>query len=160
MPYIPPPGQVPTSEPLREPELPRPRRRRRGWSLRLTPAGFLLLLVLNLLLIGGLVFGLGKVMGWPIFPLEASPTSTASQTSFPATTVAPAEDTPTTLPPTSTATLPADTPTPYAVTDLAEGLILLALDDSGYTHLFAYQPQESSTSQPLPAGAADLWPVG
>ena len=150
MPYIPPPGQVPISEPLHEPEPPRPRRRRRGWSLRLTPAGFVLLLVLNVLLVGGLVFGLGKVMGWPVFLLEASPTGTTSQTSFPTAALAPEEDTPTTVPPTSTATLPAETPTPYAVTDLAEGLILLALDDNGHTHLFAYQPQESSASQPLP----------
>jgi TolB protein len=160
MPYIPPPGQVPSSEPPREPEIPRTRRRGRGqgrgWTLRLTPAGFLLLLVVNLALIGGLVFGMGKVLRRPVFPLAASPSSTASLTSFPATTVAPAEDT--TAPPSSTATLPADSPTPFAVTDLAEGLILLALDDSGRTHLFAYQPQESSASQPLPLARLTFGP--
>lgn len=149
MPYIPPPGQVQPDEPPREPVTPRPRRRKRGWTLRLTPAGFLLLLMLNLILIGGLVFGLGKALGWPMLPAP-SPSNTASPTFYPAATTPPIEDTPTSIPPSSTSTLPVDSPTPYAVTDLQEGLILLALDDTGHTHLFAYQPQDGSQGQPLP----------
>jgi TolB protein len=149
MPYIPPPGQVQSNEPPREPETPRPRRRKRGWTLRLTPAGFLLLLLLNLILIGGLVFVFGKALGWPMLPAP-SPSNTASPTLSPATTIPPVEDTPTSIPPSSTATLPAASPTPYAVTNLAEGLILLALYDTGHTHLFAYQPQNGIQGQPLP----------
>ena len=147
MPYIPPPGQVPPSEPVREPAAPRLRRKKRGWTLRLTPSGFLLLMFINLVVLGGLAFGLNRALGWYATLFPASTTPTAPWTAVPFT-VTPVETTPTPALPTNTATVPADSPTPYAITSLAEGLILLALDDSGYTHLFAYQPQVDG-SQPL-----------
>ena len=153
MPYIAPPGQVPVNNTIEEPETPPPPRarprRRRGWSLRLTLPGLLLLFVLNLALLAGLAFGLSKAFGWPLLPAIFSPTSPAEMVSLPLTATLPplASETPI---PSSTPTLPSDSPTPYAVTDLAQGLIMLALDDCGRTHLFAYQPQESSTAQTLP----------
>ena len=155
MPYIPPPGQVPVSNITAEPETPpppaqRPRRRRKSWSLRLTPAGFLLLLVLNLVLLGGLAFGLTRTFGWTVNLRGATPAASAI-----APPLLPLTDTP--LPLASAAPLasatpapPLDSPTPYPITDLTQGLILLALDDGGNSHLFAYQPQESGAEQPLP----------
>lgn len=147
MPYIPPPGQAPPSETLPQPASPRPRRKKRGWTLRLTPSGFLLLMLLNLGILGGLAFGLNRALGWyaTLFPTSPTPTTPWTPAPF---TVTPPEATPT-ITPTHTAAIPADSPTPYAITTLAEGLILLALDDSGYTHLFAYQPQAAGSSQPL-----------
>ncbi|HLE14972.1 MAG TPA: hypothetical protein VI776_09500 [Anaerolineales bacterium] len=58
---------------------------------------------------------------------------------------------PTSLPPTSTRTVapsptnppavPAlPTPTPFFQTPLSQGMIFLAIDEAGYSHLFAYQP--------------------
>ncbi len=149
MPYIAPPGQVQPSEPPPEPIAPRPRRKKRGWTLRLTPAGFLLLLVLNLVLLGGLAFGLNRAFGWYGVIWPTSATSTPRWTHLPITDT-PVEATATMEPSTSTATLPADSPTPYVVAHLEDGLILLALDDGGDTHLFAYQPQAGGSSQPLP----------
>ena len=153
MPYIPPPGQPPETDLFSEPETPpatRPRRKRRGWTLRLTAPGFLLLLGLNLALVVGLMLWLSHLFGWPILPAAFSPTSrvvdiplpSATETLTPSATAAPTIS--------STPSLPADSPTPYAVTDLTQGLILLSLDEGGRSHLFAYQPQESSAAQPLP----------
>ena len=151
MPYIPPPGQVdhisgevePPPQPA-EPQLSQPRRRGRSWTLRMTPAGFSMLVVINVVILGGLAYGMSRALDWsanrqpPSVTLDAELLAGLSETPGP-----PAGRTPTPTSPahTSTPNLPVDLPTPFPVTDLAQGLILLALDDGGNSHLFAYQPQ-------------------
>ena len=87
MPYIPPPGQVPPSNIIEEPETPPPptpapraRRRRSGWTVRLTPLGFALLLVLNVVLLGGLAFGLNRLFGWTA--AQATPVLSKTETAY------------------------------------------------------------------------------
>jgi TolB protein len=158
MPYIPPPGQVDhiggeaEISPPQPPAKP-PRKRRGGWTLRLTPAGFALLIAINLVSLGGLAYGMSQALNWSIHQESAGGTQISEAVGdLSATPALSGERTPTaTLPRlTSTTTLSPDTPTPFSVTDLEQGLILLALDDGAYTHLFAYQPQESGSGQPLP----------
>lgn len=76
------------------PELPRqrPRRRRSAWSLRITPAGLLLLVLFNLLILGVLAWPLiqmklGGIPAWlsPVFTRQAMvlPSATPSSTASP-----------------------------------------------------------------------------
>jgi len=119
----------------------------------MTPAGFSMLVVINVIILGGLAYGMSRALDWsanrqpPSVTLDAELLAGLSETPSP-----PADRTPTPTSPahTSTPNLPADLPTPFPVTDLAQGLILLALDDGGNSHLFAYQPQDSGSGQPLP----------
>jgi TolB protein len=137
----------------------RSRRRRVGWTIRITPAGVLILVLINLLILGGWAYGIGQVMTRPdflggLFPNLRSYTPTeAIATSIPATL------TPTSQPTASSTVQPTDSPTPNPVTPspqpigtltLNQGLIILALDEGGNTHLFVYQPAELGAGLPLP----------
>ena len=138
-----------TSEPT-PPRPPRPRRRRGGWTLRLTTGGVVVLLVINLLLLGLVAFGMSRLIAWENSDLPAAthqPTHslTPSQTISPTPTEGASLSLPTQAE--TTATPPASpTPNPLSDQSLAPGLIVLALDEGSNTHLFAYQPQAASGS--------------
>lgn len=146
---------LPSVQPPPETPRPRPRRRRAAWSLRITPAGLLFLLFLNLLLLGFLAWPLlqlrlsGRLPGWlsPVFTRQALvfPTATVTPSASPSLTL-----TPTDIPPSATAApeVPLVTPTPLAF--LQKGLMVLSLTEGDRAHLFAYQPQISETSLGLP----------
>ena len=146
LPSVQPPPETPRS---------RPRRRRSAWSLRITPAGLLFLLFLNLLLLGFVAWPLfqlrlsGRLPGWlsPVFTRQAAvfPTATVTPSASPSLTL-----TPTDIPPSATAApeVPLVTPTPLAF--LQKGLMVLSLTEGDRAHLFAYQPQISETSLGLP----------
>lgn len=137
----------------------RAKRRRGGWTVRITPTGILLFALINLLVLGGLIFGIGWAMKWPgisapLISAEQSPTFTITALpSIPPTqtithqpTLSPThQPTGTPVPPTVTAS-----PQPIGTLTLNQGLIILALDEGGNTHLFAYQPEEAGAGQPLP----------
>ena len=80
-------------------------------------------------------------------PIEAIVTSIPTEvTSTSQPTVSPTAqltDTSTPIPITAT-------PQPIATMTLNQGLIILALNEGGNTHLFAYQPEETGAGQPLP----------
>ena len=136
------------------------RNRRVGWTIRITPTGIVLLSVINLVILGGLAFGISQLLQ------PASLNGGISQlilTATPLMDTKTAQSSPTftsTIQPSATAThLPSDTPTPEAATSspqpiatltLEQGLIVLALNEGGNTHLFAYQPEENGENQPLP----------
>jgi TolB protein len=148
------------SEPSDAPRSPRSRNRRVGWTIRITPSGILLLAVINLVILGGLAFGITRILQIPNLPWGINhgiPTDTPSvKTSTP-------DISPTlthTIQPMASATIqPSETPSAEAATaspqpistlTLNQGFIILALDEGGNTHLFAYQPQETGAGQPLP----------
>jgi TolB protein len=134
------------------------RRRRVGWTIRVTPSGVLFLTLINLVIIVGLAFGISQFVQIPKLPrLQNSPIPTdllSTQSSTPsASSTITATDPPTE---TSTAQLsftpePAtSSPQPISTLTLNQGLIVLALDEGGNIHLFAYQPEEMGAGQPLP----------
>lgn len=147
----------PTSETSRQ----RPRHRRKTWSFRLTPAGLLFLLLVNLFVLGFLAWPFlqlrlfGKLPeqlpAWlaPIFTrqVEALATSTLTHTPSPSATQSPIP-TFTLSPATHTPETPLVSPTPLAF--LKDGLMILSLTEGNHAHLFAYQPQISQTSLGLP----------
>lgn len=128
---------------------PRPARlqpRRRGWTLRLTPGGVFLLLLVNLLVLGILSFGLSRLIDWKndvplVATTQLSLTTTPSQTTSPTQTELINQSLSAT--PLETTTTPPASPTsiPPSNQDLSHGLIMLALDEGANIHLFAYQPQ-------------------
>jgi len=137
----------------------RSRRRRVGWTIRITPTGILVLLLINLLILGGWAYGISQVMTRPgflggLFPnLQPDTPTEAIPTSVPATLTPTIQPTPSlTVQPTDTPTLDPVTPSPQPISTLTlnQGLILLALDEGGNTHLFAYQPAELGAGQPMP----------
>jgi hypothetical protein len=134
------------------------RRRRVGWTIRITPSGILFLALINLVIVGGLAFGINQFVRTPKLPqLQNSPiptdplstkTSTPSASSTITSTDLPTE---TTTPQPSLTPEPAtSSPQPVGTLTLNQGLIVLALDEGGNIHLFAYQPEESGAGQPLP----------
>jgi TolB protein len=137
----------------------RSRRRRTGWTIRISPAGVLLLVIINLLILGGLAYGIIRLMNWYDFTGQLN-SATASETSSAVTTtsvVASVTSTsqPTaspTLQPTVTSTTESATVSPQPISTLTftQGLIILAMDEGGNTHLFAYQPADNGEAQPLP----------
>jgi TolB protein len=138
----------------------RARNRRVGWTIRITPLGVVLLVVFNLLVVSGLAIGIIQILQSPDLPWKISlvmpsdtPVAEMTQTKAAPTL------THTSVPSASPTTQPAETSTPVPATSspqpistltLNQGLILMALDEGGNTHLFAYQPQESGAGQPLP----------
>ncbi len=93
---------------------------------------------------------------WPILQFKVNPVSAESST-LPTPTPIQTTDTPPTSIPTSTPTNPPTvspspeittptlvppSPTRIVTSSLQEGLIVLALNESGYSHLFAYQPTD------------------
>ena len=139
------PPDIPPSE-----TPPRPRRRR-GWSVRIPCGGVLILIGLNLLLIGVIIFGLiqlgpaqlEKISFWrgkssttptlvPNQAITPSPTLTASLT----------PTAPTLTPTASHNELTQPSATPYFnLPTLKGGILILSLMEGVDTHLFAYQPE-------------------
>jgi TolB protein len=132
----------------------RSRRRRRGWTLRLTPGGVGLLLAFDLILLGLLALGMNKFVDWSL--LRATVTSSGlAELDRKTVTPSPTYAEPTR--PVASAALPPASPTPSPLASLTavpspldQGLILLALDEGGNTHLFVYQPQGGGQSLVLP----------
>jgi len=139
------PPEIPPSQPP-----PRPRRRR-GWSVRIPCGGVILIVGLNLLLIGVIIFGLIRLgpdqldkinifRGKPSVTLTITP----SLASTPSPTLT-AMLTPTSLalsPTSSHIELSEPSPTPYFnIPSLKGGILILALVEGVDTHLFAYQPE-------------------
>jgi TolB protein len=138
----------------------RARNRRVGWNIRITPTGILLLTLINLVILGGLSYGISRLLqsrGFTAGLNQAAQTNTpgvVTTTSNPSPTL-----TSTLQPSESTTSPPSETPTPQPATaspqpistlTLNQGLIILALNEGGNTHLFAYQPEGSGAGQPLP----------
>lgn len=137
---------------------PRSRPRRAGWTIRVTPSGILFLALINLVVLGGLVFGMSQFLQIPKLPWrQNSPSPTkpiSTQTSTPSvsstiTSTDPPNETPT-LNPSSTPEPVTSSPQPIGTMSFNQGLIILALDEGGNSHLFAYQPEETGAGQPLP----------
>ncbi len=148
------------SEPSEPARPSRSRNRRIGWTIRITPPGVLLLVVINLVILSGLAFGITRILQIPNLPWginQGSPTITPLVETTTSKITASLTHT---IQPTVSATIqPSETPSPEPATaspqpistlTLNQGLIILALDEGGNTHLFAYQPQESGAGQPLP----------
>lgn len=122
----------------------RPRNRRSGVTLRVTSGGVVLLLMINLLLLGLVAFGMSRLVAWdnsdlPNTTLQLTSTLTPSRTISPTPTEAASQALPTSIEATATPS-PSASPNPVAAQNMAPGLILLALDEGSFTHLFAYQP--------------------
>ena len=138
----------------------RGRNRRVGWTIRITPFGIMLLVVFNLLVLSALTIGIAQFLQIPNLPWQISsviPSDTpsiekTSTDTTPTLTWTPVpSNSPTARPSeTSTPELATASPQPNSTQSLNQGLILLALDEGGNTHLFAYQPQETGAGQPLP----------
>ncbi len=140
--------------------LPRKRRTGVGWTIRITPGGVILLAMLNLAILGVCVYAISLVFIRPTLPgLASAPTSTS--TISPQTTTPPIlpSASPTNLPSATSTEFPSATftpvgptasPQPVSTLSLDQGLLILALDEGGNTHLFAYQPAENGAGQPLP----------
>jgi TolB protein len=132
--------------------------RRVGWTIRITPSGILFLTLINLVVVGGLALVISRYFR-PSNLLQpqnsAIPTDallTQTITPSPSSTIT-ATDQPTiTSTPHSTFTIEpaASSPQPIGTLTLNQGLIVLALDDGANIHLFAYQPEETGSGQPLP----------
>ena len=136
-------------------------RRRVGWTIRVTPSGVLLLAAINLVILGGLAFGISRIIPSSNLPGQTnnfiptdtlfiktvtpiiSTTATATKQPTISSTPQPKEETSTPEPATSS-------PQPISTLSLKQGLIILGLDEGGNTHLFAYQPEEGGAEQPLP----------
>ncbi len=136
------------------------RNRRGGWTIRITPLGILVLTIFNLLVVAGLAYGVVRILGIGQSPPESAQllVSDTPLSAGPSTTIPPSV-TPSLRPTSSQALQPPSTSSPEPVTPspqpvsaqtLYQGLIVLALDEGGNTHLFAYQPQEGGEGQPLP----------
>jgi hypothetical protein len=69
------------SGPSAETPPPRPRQRRSGWSLRLTPGGVVVLLLLNLLILALLAIGMNTLIRW--FPENTQGTQPSQITTTP-----------------------------------------------------------------------------
>ena len=148
------------SEPSDPPRPSRARHRRVGWTISITPSGILLLAVINLVILGGLTFGITRILQIPNLPWGRN-NGIPSDTPFVETAVSSIAPTLTyTIPPSASYTAqPSDTsspesgtasPQPISTLSLDQGLIIMALNEGGNTHLFAYQPQERGAGQPLP----------
>jgi TolB protein len=143
--------EPPETTPAERP--PRPRRRR-GWSVRIPCGGVLLLVGLNLLLLGIIIFGLiqlkpaqlEKITFWRV-KSSTTPTITPSQTSTSLPTLtATLTPIPPTVTPVSFHTKQPEqaqtTATPFLdFPALKGGVLILSLAEGVDTHLFAYQPE-------------------
>jgi TolB protein len=144
-------SEQPAPEPVRQ----RPRRHRSAWSIRFTPAGLLLLVLFNLVILGVLAWPLfalrwgGATPAWlaPVFTRQALvfPTASATASSTPSQTL-----TSTSLPPTATPSLEAAQATSTPFVFLNTGLMVLSLTEGDRAHLFAYQPEISEDGMGLP----------
>ncbi len=137
----------------------RSRRRKTGWTIRISPAGVLLLVIINLVVLGGLAYGIMRLMTWSNFPgqlistisSETPPEVTPSSIATTVTSTSQPTASPT-LQSTDTSTPEPATTSPQPISTLTfnQGLIIMAMDEGGNTHLFAYQPADNGEAQPLP----------
>lgn len=158
---------IPT-EPIPEtPQSPR-RRRRRGWSIRLTPGGLALLMALNLIVLSLLAWPLVKIH-LPFSPRaselpevtpsdfktlitpSSTPTATTLLISF--TPIPPSPS----ITPSSTPDL--STPVPLKSVSIKDGIILLSLKEGNNFHLFAYQPDALSLTRLTSGPWDDITPA-
>jgi len=147
------------SDPSSTPRSTRSQRRRMGWTIRITPAGVLLLVLINLLILAGWGYGISQLMKESGLPGQVNIEKPSDTPMAVSVTYTPAEA-PTTNQPTASPTVqttdtstpvPATaSPQPLATLTLNQGLIMMALDEGGDTHLFAYQPEEVGAGLPLP----------
>lgn len=138
----------------------RTRRRGVGWTIRITPVGLLFLILINLAILGGLAYGLSRIMQRINLPGQmnnSTPTTgslmqATTSRSFPTDTATSQPLVTSTESPsiTSTPEPPTTSPQPISTVNLNQGLLILALDEGGNTHLFAYQPEENGAGLPLP----------
>jgi hypothetical protein len=156
-------------KPTGSPPPTRSQRRRKGWTIRITPAGVLLLVVINLIILGGLTYGISQLMSWYLSPSVPNIDNTLDTPTEVINTSFPTEETATSEPTTSPTAILTDTSAPNPITaspqplsplTLNQDLIILALDEGGNTHLFAYQPEEAGTGQPLPLTRLTSWTLG
>jgi TolB protein len=136
----------------------RPRRKQAGWTIRVTPSGVLFLVLINLIIVGGLAFEISRFVRIPALPEQqnnpiptdpfATQTSTPSVSSTITSTDRPTETS--TPQPSLTSEAATSSPQPVSTLTLNQGLIVLALDEGGNIHLFAYQPEEVGAGQPIP----------
>ncbi len=130
-------------------------RRRPGWSLRLTPGGLIILLLLNGMILGLLAWPLvrARLLHDPIPTRVAAAAAVETHTPTPfEALLSPAAPSVGTMqaPQQPTSTVVRFTPEPYTIISLDQGLFLLALDEGGNTHIFAYQPRLGPEGQGLP----------
>ena len=146
-------------EPSESPRPTRAQRRRVGWTIRITPTGVLLLVIINLIILGGLAYGISRLMKYSFIPGQSNNNKPSDTPMMATVTSIPTKIPPTSQPNSSPTTQSTDTSTPNPITaspqpiatlTLNQGLIILALEDGGNTHLFAYQPEEPGAGQPLP----------
>jgi TolB protein len=119
----------------------------------------LIFVFINLIILGGLLLGISRLSNGSNLPVAPN-TYPASDTPAEAgITPSPTAQIPTNQPTDSPTVQSTDTPSPDPITaspqplpslTLNQGLIILALDEGGNTHLFAYQPEEAGAGQPLP----------
>ncbi|HSB67154.1 MAG TPA: hypothetical protein VLD65_11275, partial [Anaerolineales bacterium] len=125
----------------------RSRRRGVGWTIRITPAGVLLLAVINLAILGGCAYGISRLMQRYNFPAQIiSPSPVSTSLADSTSTSSPLTATPTNLPSltptiqpsiTSTTYFPTHSPQPVSTLSFTQGLLILSLDEGGNDHLFA-----------------------
>ena len=139
--------------------LARMRRKGVGWTIRITPAGLFILLVLNLAILGGVAYGISRLIPRSNNPGQVMVGTSPAAALVKATTGLPPTQTSTLTPShvstsqpsqTSTPETPTASPQPISTLSLDQGLLILALDEGGNEHLFAYQPEESGAGLPLP----------
>lgn len=125
----------------KDPVHPRPKRRRKGeFSLRITTGGIILLLAANIIIMGLIAWPLIQARIHLVAQASASSTSPPS-TATPTSSITPSETPlPNTRTPTSSPTPSSVPPYPGGNAEQVEGLIVLAMRESGNTHLFAYSP--------------------
>jgi TolB protein len=140
----------------------RPPRKRRtgvGWTIRITPTGLILLAMINLAILGVCVYAISLLVPHSNLPGLAFASTTGTSIAEATTPPILPSHTPNTQPSatstiqpsqTSTPEPPKASPQPISTLSLNQGLLILALDEGGNTHLFAYQPAEIGAGQPLP----------
>lgn len=152
------------SDPAISPPSRRPRRKK-SWSLRLTPGGVFLLLAVDLIVLSALTLGLlgfwGQLPGAerflrltvaPLRPNSATPTLPVLPSATPSLT--PTASATLEMLPTLTATpsppptaLSASPPAPLATIAIKADMVLLSLAEGVHYHLFVYQPQALSLTR-------------
>ena len=157
------------SDPSSTPRPTRAQRRRMGWTIRITPAGVLLLVLINLLILVGWGYGISQLMTGSGVLGQANiekPSVTPTEISV---TYTPAEVTVTSQATASPTVQPSDTstpnpatasPQPLATLTLSQGLIILALDEGGRYSLVCLPTRRNRCGTATTTHPVNLWPLG